>query len=285
MSWYNPFSWNDSPDEDLEKQRKDALLANAGAAGQFAGTAQTNYNQATQQAQGALRNLYAQGQGQNSVSQLQLGQALQQNQAQQQSIAAGAAPGNAAMAARTAAIQSARLGSGLAGQQAVAGQQERNQAQQQYGQLLQGLRGQDAQTALGSRNTAVQGYSGGAFGQDAQSWLQKNGGTIQGIASVAGALSDRRTKTDIRDGSADADSALKGLKAHFYRYKDEANGAGGRVGIMAQDLEAAGLKHAVIDTPKGKMVHGGHLATALAAMMPGLDKRLSTLEGKKNGDG
>lgn len=282
MSWYNPFSWGvaDSPDRNLEDQRKNALLNNAQAAGQFAGTAQVNYNQGTQQAQGALQSLWGQAQGQNSVSQLQLAQALQQAQGQQQSIAAGASPANAAMAARTAAIQSGRLAAGAVGQQAVAGQQERNQAMGQYASLLQGLRGQDAQTALGARNTAVQGYSGGAFGQDEKSDLEKYGGLAQGIVGAASLFSDRELKTDIRDGTADADRALKGLRAHVYRYKDEQHGEGERLGIMAQDIEAAGLKHAVIDTPEGKRVHGGHLAAALAAMMPGIDQRLSKLEGK-----
>lgn len=280
MSWYNPFSWNDSPDEDLEQQRKQNLLANAGAAGAFAGQAQANYGALTGQGMQALQQLGAQANGANSVSQMQLAQALQQAQGQQQSIAAGASPANAAMAARTAAIQSGRLAAGAAGQQAVAGQQERNQAMQQYAGLLQGLRGQDAQTALGSRNTAVQGYSGGAFGQDAPSWWQKNSGMIQNIGQAASMLSDRRTKTDIRDGEADADKALKGLSAHVYRYKDPKNGEGERLGIMAQDLEAAGLKHAVRETERGKEVDIGGLAGALAAMMPGLDKRISKLEGR-----
>ena len=47
---------------------------------------------------------------------------------------------------------------------------------------------------------------------------------------------------------------------------------------MAQDLEEAGLGHAVEDTKGGKRVNGSKLALAIAAMFPGLNDRLSKLE-------
>ena len=95
------------------------------------------------------------------------------------------------------------------------------------------------------------------------------------------AVSDRRLKTGVRDGDRDAMKALSKMKAKSFEYKDARHGQGRRTGIMAQDLEKAGLGHAVIDTPQGKAIHGGHLATSLAAMMPGLAKRISALEDKK----
>src|SRR5688500_9405796 len=54
--------------------------------------------------------------GKVSLSAEQLRQGLQQNIAGQQAMAAGARPGSAPMAARTAAMSAGRMGQGLAGQ-------------------------------------------------------------------------------------------------------------------------------------------------------------------------
>lgn len=284
-----------SSDSDEEKRAK-ALQAQRDA---FAAQARASYDAYTQRAGGSLDYLQAQAQGQNSVSAEQLRQALQQNYATQQSMAAGASPRNAAMAARTASIQSARLGAGLAGAQAQAGLQERNQAQQQYAQLLQGLRGQDLQAATGvpysapAQPSMIDKY-GPALQAGLNAYIQSRGRQAPPAAqssaparpnengaamnSWEAAVSDRRLKKGIRDGEDDAGQALGKLKAQSFEYKDAKHGAGRRVGIMAQGLERAGLGHAVIDTPQGKAIHGGHLATSLAAMMPGLAKRISALE-------
>src|ERR1700740_3680261 len=115
---------------------RQALLVQQGIqAGRFADQAQQGYMGYTGQAQQALGGLQAMANGENSVSMLQLHPTMPQNLAQRRSMAAASSPQNAAMAARTAAIQSGRINTGLAGQQAVAGLQERNQAMSQYGQL------------------------------------------------------------------------------------------------------------------------------------------------------
>lgn len=250
--------------------------------------------------------LQAQAQGQNSVSAMQLQQGLQQNLAAQQAMAASAAPQNAAAAARTAAIQSGQLGAGLAGQQALAGLQERNQAQQQLGQLQLGQFQTNASAATGGYNAAINANNasiqnpqkttgqallgglgggsqalsllGGGGGGGAAGAAMGAGASGAGAGVAAGLMSDRRLKTNVRDGSNDAAKALSGLKAYSYDYKDEKYGKGKQLGVMAQGLEAAGLGHAIIETPAGKAVHGGKLAAALAAMMPGLDDRISKLE-------
>lgn len=98
--------------------------------------------------------------GQNSLSAEQLRQSLAQNLAGQRSMAAGASPQNAVMAARTAAIQSARLGSGLAGQQAMAGIAERNAAAKALSDMLLQQRQQELQAALQGRSTAIGAYGG-----------------------------------------------------------------------------------------------------------------------------
>lgn len=262
--------------------------------------AQANYTQLGQQGYGALDYLRGQAQGQNSVSAEQLRQALERNVAHQQSIAAGADPRNAAMAARTASINAMSGGAGLAGQQAVAGLQERNLAQQQYAGLLQGLRGQELNAAMGAS-------APGQIGPAAPTWIQQYGPAIQGGLGAYAALnrpgaaaaaprpaagtgysqpdsmgfnvSDRRLKKQVRDGDSEANKAIAGLRAFTFSYKEPQHGKGKQLGIMAQDLERAGLKHAVVDTPIGKVVHGAKLATSATAMVAALGRRVAKLEG------
>lgn len=303
MSWYNPTSWSlgdvgnavwqgatlgqgdrlsglfSDPGADQENLRKAMLAQQAQAAGSFANYAQAGYGALGQQGNDALAQLQRYAQGQDSVSAEQLRQGLQQNIAAQSSAAAGAPPRQAAAAARTAMMMSGRLGAGLAGQQAIAGLQERQQAQQQYGQLLQGLRGQDLNAALGSRQTAVQGYGAGQQGAPEKSLIEKYGPAAQAALSAAAtAASDRRLKIDIKDGDRDANRATAKLSPFKFAYKDTRHGEGEQLGVMAQDLEKAGLGHAVIDTPAGKMVHGAKLATSNTAMISALGRRLAKLE-------
>lgn len=165
----------------------------------FADQAQGNYGKATNQLGATYGKLgdsmdYLGGvmRGQNSVSAEQLRHGMQQGVAAQRSMAASASPQNAAMAARTAAMQMGRLGAGLAGQQAVAGLQERNQAAQQYGQLgsalgqLQlGARGQDVNAAVNSRDAAMRGLGGYLNNPQNQSWLQRNQQLLQTAGGIA----------------------------------------------------------------------------------------------------
>ncbi len=283
MSWYNPASWDwagafgigSGDPGNADRANVGANAAQANAMGQ-AGAANYGADRAgMQQTQDYLR---GQMQGQNSVSAEQLRQGLQQNLANQQSMAAGASPNNAAMAARTAAMQMGRAGAGLSGQQAVAGLQERNQAAGQLGQMQLGQSGQDVQAGLGGYGAANQGY-GTALGNPEKTWGSMLGGAIGGAASALVSKSDRRAKTEIADGDGDADKALKGLQAFSYRYKDEKDGKGKQFGIMAQDLEGAGLGHAVIDTPNGKYVDGAKAATSSLALVAALGKRVAKLEG------
>lgn len=93
--------------------------------------------------------------GQDSVSALQLRQALEQQQAQQMAMAAGARPGSAQLASLAAAQNIGTAGTALAGQQATAGIQERLAAQQALSGVLGQTRGQDI--SLGGQNdTAYQ---------------------------------------------------------------------------------------------------------------------------------
>ncbi len=99
-----------------------------------------------------------------------------------------------------------------------------------------------------------------------------------GAALAAGLFSDERLKTDIGDGDKAAKKALETLAAKTYRYKDPKYGAGPQLGVMAQALEKAGLKQAVIDTPEGKAIDHAKLTGANTSMLAALAKRVGKLE-------
>lgn len=258
------------------------------ASGITSNEAEKNYLARTQDMGGVADQLRRQMMGENSLSAEQLRQGLQQNLAAQRSAAAGARPSNAAMAARNAAIQMGRIGSGASGQQAMAGIAERNAAAGQLGGLLGQMRGQDIQYGLGSRGQALQGFGdierartaryGAALG--VPTFGQQAMGAAAGLGTAL-AMSDKRAKKDIEPGEPDVDEFLKSLRAYRYRYKNPANGKGPQLGVMAQDLEkSVAGRQAVVNTPQGKMVHGAKLAGALAAAMASVDQRLRKVESK-----
>jgi len=75
--------------------------------------------------------------------------------------------------------------------------------------------------------------------------------TAAGIWSGLGALSDERAKDDIETES-DALGKLRGLDAFSYEYKPGLGQREGRTtGLMAQDLERAGITGAVVDGEDG----------------------------------
>jgi hypothetical protein len=139
------------------------------------------------------------------------------------------------------------------------------------------MRGQDVNAALGAGGNAVN-----AYGQQVANPQKTAGQQILnagvGVASAMAAKSDRRAKTDIEDGDADARTATDKLKAFAYEYKDKKDGKGRQFGVMAQDLERAGLKHAVIDTPKGKYVDGAKAALSGLGLVAALGRRVAKLE-------
>lgn len=237
----------------------------------FGGTGERNYNDITAESQGTRDYLGRLMRGEDSVSAEQLRQGLQQNLAAQRSFAAGAAPRNAGMAARTAAMNMGRMGSGLAGQQALAGIAERNAAANALGGMQTAFRGQDV-------NAALQGYQGAIKPPEASTWDKLLGAGV-GLGTAA-LMSDERLKTDIKDGDKDSERLLNGLKAYTYRYKDEKYGKGKQLGVMAQSVEKV-LPQAVIETREGKALDGAKLAGALAAALPGMHDRIKKLEANR----
>lgn len=203
----------------------------------------------------------------------QLRQGLATNIAQQQAQAASASPQNQAMATRIAMNNTAKLGYGMSGQASMAGLQQQQMAQQQLAQLALQQRQQDLGGAQTGYQTAVQGY-----GQAAQNQPKGIGQSVAGLISMA--ASDKRLKKDIESGDDAASRLLAGLKTYTFRYKDDRYGKGSQLGVMAQEMERVGLKHAVVDTPRGKMVDGAKTATSALALTAALARRVSKLEAR-----
>lgn len=275
--WDRLRGWNPTDESASSKNKRSDLDETGQAANQFAEYNQGGYQQLTGEAAAQRDALRRQASGQDSLSSEQLRQGLQQNLASQRSMAAGASPGNSAMAARNAAMNMGRAASGMSGAAATAGIQERRAAQDALSQMILQQRGQDLQGALGSRQNAISGY-GGITPEG--TWLDKNAPLIKMAADGAAAVSDERAKTGVQPGGANAARILDGLKAYNYRYKNAANGAGPQMGVMAQDMERAGLGHAVMNTPRGKMVDAGKAATSSLALTAALAERVKKLEGR-----
>lgn len=122
--------------------------------------------------------------GTESVSQLQLKQAADANIANQMAMAAGARPGQGAMMSRMASQNAGSIGTQLAGQQAVAGLQERQQASNALAGLYNTGRSQDlqgqAQGDAAINNTLAALLQGSA--------LQQHGGISQATNALQAAL-------------------------------------------------------------------------------------------------
>lgn len=112
------------------------------------------------------------------------------------------------------------------------------------------------------------------------------GGAAPGFSAGGGStqlmplsMSDVRNKTAIEPGSAAAQRALASLPPYTFAYRDpQAYGQGPQLGVMAQDLERAGLAHTVVDTPKGKAVDASKLTTTNTALIGELAAKTRALE-------
>jgi hypothetical protein len=194
------------------------------------------------------------------------------------SMAAGASPANSVMAARTAAIQMGRNQAQMAQQAALTGIAERNAAAQALADMNLGQRGQDINVGLGSRQNQMTGLGANKPDKPPGPSKLQTGLAIAGAAAPL--FSDERLKTNIQDGDQAARRVLKKLSAKSYDYKDSRMGKGKQLGFLAQDLERAGMKGAVIETPIGKAVDVGKLTGANTAFISSLAKRVAKLEGK-----
>lgn len=277
-------AWNWYKDETNRDQNnmQGRIADQADAASGFANTSQEGFGRLGAEATQERDYLRGIARGDESVSRMQLAQSLQRNQSMQQSMAAGAAPQNQAAGARQAMMNAGRQGAALAGQQAVAGIQERQQAQNALAQMLMQQRQQELSAAQGARGQAIQGYGTAYTGAMATPTGLESGMQLGMSAAQAGAaLSDERLKKDVKDEDGESDKLMKALKGYTFNYKNSEHGKGKHLGVMAQDLEKI-LPQAVFETKEGKAINGGHLSAALATMMPKISKRLEALESKGN---
>jgi len=233
-----------------------------------------------------VRALQRQASGQDSFSQEQLRQNFGRLMAGQQSAVAGASPQNAAMAMRMGMQNQGQLGQQMAGQQALAGIAERNAANQALGGVLGQGRGQDIQAYTNAQQLGLQNAQGQMNGQMGLAGMPQGWEKLLGYGMQAAPMllkSDRRAKKDIVGGGKYADELLDSLAPKKYKYKDERDGEGEQVGIMAQDLEkSVAGRMAVKNTPNGKYVDPARLSGALAAACARLHQRLNKVE-RRNG--
>lgn len=150
--------WYDQATDRDQGKNMEKLQDQGGKASGFADQTQGSFTSLGDEAnreRDYLRDIARNG---DPATRLFLKQGMQRNQAMQQSMAAGARPGNSAMAAINAASNAGRAGAALAGQQAAADLQARKQAQMALAQMLMQQRQQDLSAALGSRGDAIGAY-------------------------------------------------------------------------------------------------------------------------------
>lgn len=148
---------------------------------------------------------------------------------------------------------------------------EQGQATEQLGNAILGSSGQavNKQQAEGQAENARTSRFGQVLGGAGQA--------ASGIAKI----SDERAKTNIDDSDGKARDLLDHLKGKLYEYKDDSNGEGVHVGIMAQDLEKSPLgRSMVIDEGGMKKVDFGKGFGAVLAAVTEIDDKLKKLESK-----
>jgi hypothetical protein len=118
----------------------------------------------------------------------------------------------------------------------------------------------------------------------------KSGQRTLTASDIGSYMSDERAKVVRPGGETEADRFLSTMQPYSYSYKDPANEPtdspnGGRyLGVMAQNLERGPTGDTIVkDTPRGKMLEGPALMSAMAAGEGRLNERLSSLEAQLSG--
>jgi hypothetical protein len=262
------------------------------------------FRQAQLQQMGQLQRIAA-GQQQGAgelAAQRQVANAIAAQQAQ----ARMARGGNAALAARNAANQSAALGISGAGLGQQAALQDQQGAQGQLAGLTNAGRQNDISVAnanagfaqnanqlnsgnylqllsqLNQRNIAKYNADLGIGAQQNAADAQKSGGLMAGIGGALSLFSDENLKTDVADADGDIDDMLDKLTPKSFRYKSERHGQGEWSGVMAQDMERSSAGRRVVrEVPgEGKALDTNKTISTLLAATARLNKRLREVEGK-----
>jgi hypothetical protein len=231
---------------------------------------------------------------------------IQQALAAQQAQARMARGGNAALAYRNAANQSAALGSTGAGMGQTAALQDQQAAQGMLGQV--GAAGRQGDYGVANANAGYQQNTNALNSQNYLGLMNQLGGMNQGqlaaeqakaqganaaqsnlLGGVLGAggeiggaalKSDINVKTNITDARRDIDEMLDSMRRQIsWDYKDTKHGEGRFSGIAAQDLERSAIgKRIVRDAPDGKELDAHKTISATLAATARLNERLRKLE-------
>ena len=194
--------------------------------------------------------------------------------------------------ARRALAERATSEIGIAGERAAQAQRskERAQAQQLKKSLEMGaqISLQQAKLAEDQRQSLFGGGIGGllgaalgagigmvpGFGLPAQLALLTGGGQLG--SAIGSMVSDRRMKTNVRDGNASTEAMLDALSAKKYnKFGQE------EIGVMAQDMEKTPQGQRMVQERNGvKVIDEKEAVRQLMTAAANLNERLSKLEKK-----
>lgn len=317
MSWYNPFSWdmitnNNVPTQYADRGQMLGYINQGMGAGGIANQTAPQLQMGTDPFRAAQLQQLGQLQGIASGQRQGAGELAAQRQyanamAGQQALARAQRGGNAALAYRNMANQSAALGSSAAGMGQQAAMQDQQAA---HGMLANiGAQGRAGDYSIANANAGLQqgnqqlnsqnylGLMNQLGGMNANELNAANvtqrdantkaanltGGLLNQGGQILGSIfSDERLKTEITDARGEVDRMLDELLPKAYVYKDPKHGAGRRVGIMAQDLERSEAgKRIVFDAPGGKALDVNKALSAALASAARLNERVRDLEGKR----
>jgi hypothetical protein len=236
-----------------------------------------------------------------SVAEQQL--RIGQSQAMQDAKALAASSRTNPQAAMRAAIQSQNTTQAQANAQAsLLRAQEQSQARQALMSAASQIRsadqssvGQATQLQLGSSGAALDAQQARAniasdiyaqaMSGDTQRALareqtraQKQANTMSAVGQGIQAASDKRLKTNVRQGDDLAEAFLESLSSKLYSYKDSPNVD--KLGVMAQDMEKSPMgKNAVVKNAEGmRFIDTEDATSALLASVANLHGRLKKVE-------
>lgn len=108
---------------------------------------------------------------------------------------------------------------------------------------------------------------------------QALGAAAGAVATTLASMSDKREKKNVSDGDKEIESFLDHISAKGFEYKDKSNGAGHRVGVMAQDVEKSKAGDAaVVERGDGAKMLDINKSVGLAlASLGNINKRLKQL--------
>lgn len=115
--------------------------------------------------------------------------------------------------------------------------------------------------------------------------IQNQAQGMQTVGSVAGAIgtaiSDKRVKKNVSDGTEETLKFLRALRPKGFEYKDEKFGRGHHLGVMAQDVERGAPDLVIDDTDGVKKLDIRKALSASLASLGSINSRLDELESKR----